>query len=721
MVLVKYNLTYNYSVTLLKFIAPRGSMKSIFRLLGRFFLIVAAITLMLLTAWNSVQAVSCPSYIVSNTNDSGTGSLRGTIAAVAGTCGTINFDPSLSGKTIILTGGSITLDKNLIIDASSLPTPVTVSGNNSNRIFYILNVSVGINVTIDSLILKDGYQGSVSPAQGGAIYTHETVKLRNLTFTGNHTNATQSEGGAIYNDSDSNLTIENSTFINNSATSQWSYGGAIYNNTAGKVVIANSTFTGNSTGGNTEAKGGAIYNLGNLYVTNSTLYANSAAGSGGGNIMSPVLARLSNNIVAGSSLMGGNCGVGSVFDGTFGGYNLSDDASCLTSFLAPSSNINLGSLDYYGGKTKTFPLLAGSSALDATGNNMVCKISVGDPAYYGAGGRDQRGVIRPASSTGICDIGAFEYDPVPEVLLGESSPLNGEILHIGPTTISIQFSKDMLHDGDDQAANNTDNYLLVSAGPNGNFDTSSCLGGLMTDDISVAINSATYYPATFRTLLSVNGGTPLPSGSYRLFICATTSITDLYGLKLGYGLTDSKLSFTVLSGTAAVLPVTGFAPGVITMLPNQPVEKEYTLLSDLAIKIPRLNVEASIIGVPATSSGWDITWLGNKAGYLYGSAFPTWTGNSVITGHVWNADNTPGIFVNLKSLKYGDRFQITLFGKSYIYEVRENSLISSQNIKKVFKSEKYSWVTLLTCEDFNSNNITYDFRRIVRAVWVYTN
>ena len=72
----------------------------------------------------------------------------------------------------------------------------------------------------------------------------------------------------------------------------------------------------------------------------------------------------------------------------------------------------------------------------------------------------------------------------------------------------------------------------------------------------------------------------------------------------------------------------------------------------------KLGMSMSIVGVPQSDSGWDVTWLGNSAGYLAGSAFPTWAGNTVITGHVWDAFNCPGAFAELKSLGYGDQVQI---------------------------------------------------------------
>jgi len=125
-----------------------------------------------------------------------------------------------------------------------------------------------------------------------------------------------------------------------------------------------------------------------------------------------------------------------------------------------------------------------------------------------------------------------------------------------------------------------------------------------------------------------------------------------------------------------------------------------------------------IVGVPQTADGWDVTWLEGEAGWLAGSAWPTWNGNTVITGHVWDAFNRPGPFIDVKSLKYGDRFTITSNGSVYTYEVRSNDLIQAKDVSKMMKHEVYDWVTLVTCEDYNPKLDKYTFRRMVRAVLV---
>ncbi len=127
--------------------------------------------------------------------------------------------------------------------------------------------------------------------------------------------------------------------------------------------------------------------------------------------------------------------------------------------------------------------------------------------------------------------------------------------------------------------------------------------------------------------------------------------------------------------------------------------------------------QSPIVGASKSNGSWDVSWLGNAVGWLDGSAFPTWPGNTVLTGHVWDADNTPGIFNQIKKLQYGDRFTIRAFGQTYVYEVRENTWVwSGSGYSKIFKHEEYAWVTLLTCEGYNPLTGKYHFRRMVRAV-----
>lgn len=165
------------------------------------------------------------------------------------------------------------------------------------------------------------------------------------------------------------------------------------------------------------------------------------------------------------------------------------------------------------------------------------------------------------------------------------------------------------------------------------------------------------------------------------------------------------------------LPRTGFSPNRVTALPEQTAAKRYQA-SELTLSIPKLGLSMNIAGVPVVDGEWDVSWLGGQAGYLVGTAYPTHGGNSVITAHVWDAYNNPGPFANLKTLAYGDQFEIAAYGKTYVYEVRDSKRVSEGDVAKVTAAKDGTWVTLLTCEDYSEASGDYRYRRAVEAILI---
>jgi LPXTG-site transpeptidase (sortase) family protein len=112
-----------------------------------------------------------------------------------------------------------------------------------------------------------------------------------------------------------------------------------------------------------------------------------------------------------------------------------------------------------------------------------------------------------------------------------------------------------------------------------------------------------------------------------------------------------------------------------------------------------------------------VTWLGRQAGWLEGTAFPTWKGNSVLTSHVYDANGLPGPFVNLQKLKYGDKIIIHAYGEIYTYEVRTNSIVAPDS-SIALRHEEKAWLTLITCKEYDEKADKYKKRVVVRAVLV---
>jgi len=165
------------------------------------------------------------------------------------------------------------------------------------------------------------------------------------------------------------------------------------------------------------------------------------------------------------------------------------------------------------------------------------------------------------------------------------------------------------------------------------------------------------------------------------------------------------------------LPGTGFPPDRLTLIPSQPVAKQYLNYSQLSLEIPKLQQKIPIVGVPASGNEWDLSWLGKNAGYLEGTSFPTLEGNSVITGHVYLPDGTVGPFINLQQLKWGDAIYIYAWGKRYRYEVRIIQTIRPEDVKILSQKDHY-WVTLLTCKGYDENKKFYRWRLAVQAILV---
>jgi LPXTG-site transpeptidase (sortase) family protein len=171
-------------------------------------------------------------------------------------------------------------------------------------------------------------------------------------------------------------------------------------------------------------------------------------------------------------------------------------------------------------------------------------------------------------------------------------------------------------------------------------------------------------------------------------------------------------------GLVGLIPVTGFAPGRVTDLSELPVTR-YRAMSNVTLEIPVLNLELAIAGIPMKDKTWDVNWLLNQAGWLEGSAFPGFSGNSILTSHATLSYGQAGPFANLHKLLTGDKIFIHAFGELYIYEVRsvENLYPTDPTI---LRHEDTAWLTLVTCADYNEKAETYLKRLTVKAVLVHT-
>jgi LPXTG-site transpeptidase (sortase) family protein len=137
----------------------------------------------------------------------------------------------------------------------------------------------------------------------------------------------------------------------------------------------------------------------------------------------------------------------------------------------------------------------------------------------------------------------------------------------------------------------------------------------------------------------------------------------------------------------------------------------------LTLEIPVIKVKTSIAGVQLKKVGWDVSWLQDQVGWLNGTAYPTWKGNSVITAHVVNADGKPGVFYGLKYLGVGEYVFVYNSGYRYTYKVVSNEFVQPDDMT-VLRHEEKSYLTLVTCDSFDEKTGTYLRRVAVRALLV---
>ena len=352
---------------------------------------------------------------VSNTNDSGAGSLRQALAN-ANDGDTIRFGTT---GTITLTTGELLVDKSVTISGPGAAS-LTVDGNLAGRVFH---VSSGVTATIAGLTITNG---NAQPSTGGGIYNdHATLAVDNCTVSGNYAGY---GGGGVHNSSGT-LTVTNSTFSGNSANYLFGVGsgGGIftegYDGNA-TLTVTNSTFSGNYA----RLVGGGICNdvfgSATLTVSNSTFSGNLAE-SGGSGIFN------GGSMTIGSTILNAGAWGENLYNlyGTVSslGYNLSsDNAGGLLTAIGDQINTDpmLGPLQDNGGPTFTHAPLTGSPAIDA-GKNFT------------AGTTDQRepGFVRTFDNASIAnanggdatDIGAFEVQgPPSQYAASIQQPINAD-------------------------------------------------------------------------------------------------------------------------------------------------------------------------------------------------------------------------------------------------------------------------------------------------------
>jgi hypothetical protein len=344
----------------------------------------------------SASVAHADTFTVTNTSDSGTGSLRAAItqanAATAG-ANTITFASGLTGAI------DVASDLPTITGAVSIVGPganeLTVDGGGIHQLFDLSRTPTATASSISGL--------TISGSDDGGIVAIEPLTLSGDDIAGNASYA----GGGVYAGT---LTVTGSTISGNTVTG---YGGGI---NAGSLEMTGSTVTGNTASG-IYGSGGIAVGDGSTIV-GSTITGNRATaanGPGGGIRVFQGDVTLEDSVVSGNTAATGpdvsSSSAGSAsfsLIGNTSGSMLSTDGTDII-----GTDPMLGPLQANGGPTLTMAPLPGSPLLDAGKAFGVTT--------------DQRGFSRTVDLPGVAnaaggdgtDIGAVELQaseaPAPTV------------------------------------------------------------------------------------------------------------------------------------------------------------------------------------------------------------------------------------------------------------------------------------------------------------------
>jgi predicted outer membrane repeat protein len=331
---------------------------------------------------------------------------------------------TISGLTIrngaggIYNGGTLTV-MNCVISGSSTggienwASLTVVNSNVSDNVIGIWNATGEfgvVNATILSTTVSGNSAGGIEAAPnffGGRAY----ITIIDCTISGNFATGT---GGGILCGVNTTMTVADSTISSNSSARD---GGGI------SILGSSLSVTGSTITGNSAPSGGGIYNAGGgLVIENSTISGNSAGTSGGGIYGG---ATVENSTISGNS---GTSGGGiyntsslimrnTILNAGASGENIFNDGGTVTSDGYNLSSDDAGGyLTGPGDQINIDPLLG---PLQNNGGPTFTHallpgspaIDTGDPNFTPPPSNDQRDCHFDRVFNGRIDIGSFETQP----------------------------------------------------------------------------------------------------------------------------------------------------------------------------------------------------------------------------------------------------------------------------------------------------------------------
>lgn len=284
---------------------------------------------------------------------------------------------SFGGSAILNNGGSVTIDhdqfvKNAAKTGGALRVINSGSLNVTNSTFSYNTATGGYGGAIgiedgSAMVISSTFTANTSSAAGGAVssssavtitggifinnsaptggavlgFTNARLRVQNTTFTVNH--ATAGVGGGVYtNDA---LDVTSSTFISNTATGD---GGSIFGDPNSRLTIADSLLQANTA----DHYGGGIASNGPVTITQSTFISNTSQLGGGVSMNIITTLRITGSTFTGNhatDLYGGAiCAVGplTVTNGTFTGNTAKGSGGAI--FQNPPLPMDLESTTFTG-------------------------------------------------------------------------------------------------------------------------------------------------------------------------------------------------------------------------------------------------------------------------------------------------------------------------------------------------------------------------------------
>lgn len=123
--------------------------------------------------------------------------------------------------------------------------------------------------------------------------------------------------------------------------------------------------------------------------------------------------------------------------------------------------------------------------------------------------------------------------------------------------------------------------------------------------------------------------------------------------------------------------------------PNEP-----GALADLWLDIPNLDILVPILQIPLIDGKWDVSSLSNQVGYLSGTAWPTFTGNTAVAGRTRLSDGAPGPFCRLNELGLDEEINLLSPHLHYTYQVRLIRYVLPSHLFAL-RLRRQDWVTLV--------------------------